>query len=329
MSQIGQLEATYSLPLVKYVSGAEATKINERDVLWKVGFGPQDDSSEADIQTGLSLLEENTPKLEYWLSSFDIEKGHLNGMTWSRDSSNLVVGAYIEETGTRLEDATYHTYRKLLEFVAKERDYRIVRIWNYIPRINEDEHELERYKSFSVGRFNAFSDASYSDNDFSSACAVGSDGRKGVVYLLACKNDHVNFENPNQISAFKYPPAYGPKSPSFARATLVKSDPATFFISGTASISGSETMHIDDLASQINLTGSNIRKLIEVATEFQESTSQPDPYIVKVYVRNPDAVQQIRSAVEKMFSDNTSPIFLRGDICRQELLVEIDGICFF
>ena len=318
----------YDLPILTY-KDRSLSSVENSNVLARIAFGPQNFDNTSSIQTGLRPLSVGTNMEEIWYSNGQVERGSQEDIFWSRDHNTLVAGTYLSEDDEDLESSTYKAYSQLLAFISRSPNLKIVRIWNYVPRINQEENGLERYKSFSIGRYNAFTEASFSESDYCSACAVGNDGERGVVYMLASSNMLNHFENPDQISAFKYPKEYGPRSPSFARATLAHSLPPTFFISGTASIIGSQTMHIDDLPGQLGLTHQNISKLIEVSDQFLDTTHSPNPYIIKVYVRHPEQLDIIKTAVEQMFDKDTQCIYLRGDICRKELLVEIDGTCVF
>ena len=52
------------------------------------------------------------------------------------------------------------------------------------------------------------------------ASAVGSLGGELSICFLGSKERGVHCENPRQLPAYRYPKLYGPRSPSFARATL-------------------------------------------------------------------------------------------------------------
>jgi hypothetical protein len=46
---------------------------------------------------------------------------------------------------------------------------------------------------------------------------------------------------------------------------------------------------------------------------------------LKVYLRNTDDYQQLLPIVRRLFAIEAEPLVLRADICRRELLVEIEG----
>jgi chorismate lyase/3-hydroxybenzoate synthase len=48
--------------------------------------------------------------------------------------------------------------------------------------------------------------------------------------------------------------------------------------------------------------------------------------LLKVFVRRPEHLEPVRSRLFSMIDDRTPALFLRADICRAELLVEIEGL---
>ena len=84
------------------------------------------------------------------------------------------------------------------------------------------------------------------------------------MFLLARRTrDTVNVENPLQMPAYEYPDTYGPRSPSFARATTVTTaGVASLYVSGTASIRGHRTVGAT-LEEQIKVTMENIDALLD------------------------------------------------------------------
>jgi chorismate lyase/3-hydroxybenzoate synthase len=52
----------------------------------------------------------------------------------------------------------------------------------------------------------------------------------------------------------------------------------------------------------------------------------PHRAIYKVYVRNPDQLLSIRQTLHDPLLNSSPILLLQGDLCRQELLVEIEGL---
>jgi hypothetical protein len=84
------------------------------------------------------------------------------------------------------------------------------------------------------------------------ASAVGiADGPLDLCFFAGRGEPPLPLENPRQISTYDYPPQYGPRAPTFSRATLAQiGGQWTLFISGTASIVGHQSLHPDDILAQ-------------------------------------------------------------------------------
>jgi long-chain acyl-CoA synthetase len=259
------------------------------------------------------------------------------------ESEDILAGAIVQDVQFPLESATYAVYLKFLELT---KDWNLLRVWNYVPYINEDTDGLENYRSFCKGRSLAF-EAFYGKEfevKLPAASAVGINDHKLVLYFIAGKKSGTHVENHEQMSAFKYPQQYGPRSPSFARGTLVfQTDRAAYpqdhhsmgYVSGTASIKGHESVTLDDVSQQLQTTLDNMSIVCEqmnLVERMSYGGPLPDPgkYTrhFKVYIRNESDVQYIQEEFPKMISATESDqiIYLRSDICRADLDLEIEAI---
>jgi hypothetical protein len=205
-------------------------------------------------------------------------------------------------------------------------------VWNYFADINGVDQGLERYRQFCIGRFNAFEQQGIAETQFPSACALGHQGGDLLIYALASKTPVRHFENPRQASAYHYPTQYGPRSPSFARASLLElpDQPAKIFVSGTASVVGHVTQHPDDLHLQIQVTLTNLDALLthissEYAADNNGAVPQLSPEILKVYVRHPSDLAAIQQQITHAYP-SVPAVYVAADICRSDLLLEVDGI---
>lgn len=134
-------------------------------------------------------------------------------------------------------------------------------------------------------------------------------------------------ENPRQVSAYHYPSQYGPKSPTFSRAALLR-EPAgdALLVSGTASIIGHRSVHTDDVAAQTREAIANINLLITEANRISRDPRQATHILnYKVYVRNPEDLPAIASEMRTAVGHRTTVAYLHADVCRRELLVEIEA----
>ncbi|MFV2004110.1 MAG: hypothetical protein ACC650_02845 [Gammaproteobacteria bacterium] len=270
----------------------------------------------------------STPRCEVWRSHTAVEHGIDNGCYWSANHELMFLGLWIDESQhPDFNTAVFESYATLLQ-TLQQRDYpHLLRVWNYLPRINHGENDNERYKQFCFGRHEAFSH--YQQHPYPAASAVGNSSGDSVIYLIASRQSTPqHFENPGQLSAFRYPREYGPKSPSFARASILQgSHGKQLYISGTASILGHQSRHPGNSRDQMALTCENITTLLQHITSQLQLAITPNLELIKVYLRNPQDLDMASAAIKNYFGSNLSVLFLQGDICRQELLLEIDGMC--
>jgi len=232
----------------------------------------------------------------------------------------------LEQTaGIMLEDVVEESYLRIFDFLEENSFTTPIRFWNYLTAINAAERGLERYRRFNIGRHRAFS-ARLREPVPPVASGVG--GRQGasVIYFLAARDSARPIQNPRQVNAYEYPPIYGPSSPRFSRASIFSSASIrTLFISGTASIVGHETRHMGDLAGQIAETIENLHALISVA-EPENAGRNDDRWALKVYLHDPAYRETVDTALQAMFGSVDQLLYLNGDICRPELLIEIEAV---
>ncbi len=232
-------------------------------------------------------------------------------------------------TASPLQQVTARLYGEICATLEAEKYPHLLRVWNYLPHINRIHDGTERYQQFNIARqkaLRAFGRAVVGSVPAASALGSIGDGPV-VVYFLAGRTAPIFVENPRQVSAYHYPPEYGTHSPAFSRAALL-SDPAslTLFISGTASIVGHRSLHPGDVAAQTRETLSNIEALVAEANRLQRSVrfSMSD-LVYKVYVRRPEDLAVVQTELAAAPGASAQTIYLQADICRQELLVEIEA----
>ena len=140
-------------------------------------------------------------------------------------------------------------------------------------------------------------------------------GRGLITYFLAARDAGVQVENPRQVAAYNYPPQYGPKSPSFSRATVWRD---TVFVSGTSSVLGHATVHVGDVEAQLDETLRNIEAVLA-----RTGRTLSNVVAAKTYVRNAADYDVIARRLADVFPVN---LYLEADICRKDLLLEIECV---
>lgn len=281
------------------------------------------------IRLDLPQLEGH-PLLEVWTSDQPVTTLQKNECSLAM-SGDVLAGAISldEKAGATLDVTTELAYRQLLHHTRELGFPYLWRVWNFFPDINEEEAGLERYRRFCVGRHQAL-EASL--QDFPSALpagtAVGTRSGPLQTYFLAGAHPATHLGNPRQMNAYEYPKDYGPQSPAFARATLCGSESGPqLFIAGTASVVGHASRHADRPKEQTQEMVHNLRTLIAYADSMEpKGIRTSHRAIYKVYVRNPDQLISVRQALRDPLLSSSQILLLQGDLCRRELLVEIEGL---
>lgn len=266
---------------------------------------------------------------EIWTSDNSVNYGSNKVLKYATDGFHHFLTVDIEEDRD-LRELGLLAYDSMFGII-KENNYKnISRVWNHIPNINEYSDTKERYTKFCHGRAESFQK---NDNIYPAATGIGCFGDNLCIYMLSTsENINKYIENPNQTPAYKYPSKYGIKSPSFARAAYADygSGCGMLYVSGTASIIGSETVHVNDVRKQCETTIDNIRVLISQQNlnsyGINKKYTIEDMDCIKVYVKNDNDFESIREICSKSFSADKSIVYLKADVCRNNLLVEIEGI---
>jgi chorismate lyase / 3-hydroxybenzoate synthase len=225
--------------------------------------------------------------------------------------------------------ATEGAYREIFG-VLKETEHRhLIRIWNYLPEINRETDGDERYRHFNSARQLAFRSSGHATlSAVPAACALGSPAGSPIsIYFLAARQRPKMIENPRQTAAYHYPPKFGRHSPLFSRACVLSESAGTnLFVSGTASIVGYETIHRGDVVAQTRETITNINALLEEANRVVGPARYSlDGLKLKVYVRHPSDLGAVETTVAGCVRASTPVVYLQADVCREDLLVEIEA----
>lgn len=244
------------------------------------------------------------------------------------ETAGETAGFVVAEAGDDLEAAARDLYRKI--FAATEGRH-LYRVWNYVPQINAVENGLENYRRFCRGRslaFEAHFGARY-QRQLPAASAVGATSGPLAIAFVAGDAVPRHFENPRQVPAFEYPPDYGPRAPSFSRATLVTAGKQRkLFISGTAAIRGHATIAAGDLAGQLACTRENLNLIASTAGAGADFGARDGwQRTVKVYIRRAADLRAVQQDLQRhLVRPDESVTYLLADLCRSDLLVEIEAV---
>lgn len=280
------------------------------------------------IDVAMPVLGHSGGCLELWSSSSALQHETAGPVHLVHDEVFLF-GAMRLEDALPLEQASHEGYQALLDLLAARGFPAPLRMWNYLPRIVGHDTGGERYQLFCSGRHAAFNTTPGYEARLPAASALGSHGPGLVVYFLAAREPGIQVENPQQVSAFRYPRRYGPRSPSFSRAVINPwADATHFYLSGTASVRGHASVHRDDSAAQLQLTLDNIERLLAHGLTLHPAapTRLEALQLLKVYIRRAADYPYIRAELERRLGTQHAVLYLQADVCRSELLVEIEGI---
>ncbi len=212
----------------------------------------------------------------------------------------------------------------------------ILRQWNYLEDILGFDGEEQRYQEFNNVR-SVFYAEHFKKTGFPAATGIGMNRGGVMVEFVALHSEDARtmpLDNPGQIAAHGYSEEVlvgGEKctktTPKFERARYLELfDKKLIFISGTASIRGEKTVGIGDAEKQTIVTIENIQRLYsqEVLNQLPGNNLQARYGHARVYVKNRKDFAEIKKTF-KRFYENLPVVYIVADICRDDLLVEIEG----
>jgi chorismate lyase/3-hydroxybenzoate synthase len=244
--------------------------------------------------------------------------------------------------GPALESRVAEAYGSIAAKLRQSGARRPVRLWNFIPAITAPAGDgRDRYMAFNAGRYRAFAQwyggAHAFDRDVATASGVGHDGAVLVIHCLSAREGGIAVANPRQTAPHRYSERFGPVPPCFARATVLKRH-GLVLVGGTASIQGEESVHTASLALQLDETLTNLASVVSAAHAKAAGANgngwaggDPTRWLgsyreLRVYYPHTEDALTIEQTVRAAFSPACRVEMVRADLCRAELLVEIEGV---
>ena len=232
--------------------------------------------------------------------------------------SVTVRGARIMDADA-LADATRRAYHDLRRRLADRGGRHVLRMWNYVPDLLAPTNRRpgeNRYMAFNIGRHAAMREWFAGDiaPHAPAATGVGHPGDDLVIHALAAPYAGVAVQNPKQVAPTDYSARYGTRPPCFARATRVG---RVLLVSGTAAITGEDSVAPDDLARQVDLTLAHLANLAAGLEKYRS---------LRAYVPREGDAAFVAAALAGRVPGvgRVTPIVV--DLCRPELMVEIEGV---
>lgn len=212
----------------------------------------------------------------------------------------------------------------------------IVRQWNYIEDILGFDGENQRYQQFNNVRSGVYGNT-FAEKGYPAATGIGMNQGGILIEFVAIKSNEfvtMPIDNPKQISAHTYSEnvLVGEEcslkaTPKFERARYIDIlGKRMIFISGTASIVGELTVGVGNAEKQTEITIQNIQKLYskEVLKQLNIYNLNAKYSHARVYIKNRKDFRIIKNTIKNHFGD-LSVVYIIADICRTNLLVEIEG----
>lgn len=258
-----------------------------------------------------TVIESNTDKLLY-----------ASGLCGDPDT------AVYEQSNTAFSQAQAILQKEGMDFSH------VARQWNYIEKITDFDPLSRGYKQ-NYQIFNDVRSDYYSRSDFvngyPAATGIGMDSGGIILDIIASKGESVSqipVINPDQQDAHCYTQKVLvgdtatdkpiKTTPKFERAKYAEFDTfRTLYISGTAAIKGELTIPSDDIALQTQITLDNISKL-----QIADSSNHAYRHI-RAYIKDPANTTVVQALCRKYFGD-IPMLFLKADVCRDNLIVEIE-----
>ena len=241
-------------------------------------------------------------------------------------------------------EASERAFETALTILKKEglNIQNIIRQWNYIENIaivEDVEDAPQNYQDFNDVRARYYDDVQF-EHGYPAATGIGQDtGGVIIAFIALSESDMISIKpimNPGQIDAHAYSELVLEGSskqkctPKFERAKLVTIGSRNYiYVSGTASILGELTVHEGDVEKQTLTTIENIKRLF--SRENQESlglefdVSKVQFSHLRVYVKHKEDIPAVKKICFAELNCK-SCLFLESDVCREELLVEIEGV---
>jgi chorismate lyase/3-hydroxybenzoate synthase len=297
-------------------------------ILCAISFGARPRAAPGAAANALRI-HVNLPNLvpmgltELWHADDTVESGRDGPVHFARGGRYLAGRVEIEEHAAGgLAAAAREAYEAISRFTVRSGHRHLLRMYNYFSDINSGAGDAERYKLFCTGRAAGFQ--ALPDRTWPAATAVGRQDheRTLLVYWLASSEPGRPLENPRQVSAFHYPRQYGPAPPSFSRAMQVADG---LLISGTASVLGHSSRHPDDLPAQLDEILRNLASLRQ-ASGTPALAQAGRGSLLKIYLRHAGDADFVTTYLREHLPPQVQFLVLGADICRRELLVEIDAV---
>jgi enamine deaminase RidA (YjgF/YER057c/UK114 family) len=279
------------------------------------------------------------------------QNSEANWLVISRGAAKIVIASGLGEEDTDAGNILFRSetaFRQLHHILEEEgMDFSdIIRQWNYIEQITEtldqNNSPSQHYQIFNDVRSKYYQLSNFK-NGFPAATGIGMDFGGIIIDAIAARFDHENsiiaVKSPVQLDAYTYSKEvlaennamcdFRRTTPKFERAKILNpSEKKWILISGTAAISGQASDDQLSVQHQTEMTIQNILRLISMENISKHGiiTNEKATFqSLRVYVKYKTDIPEVKAVCIKYFPE-LPIIYVVADICRPELLVEIEGL---
>lgn len=344
--QLEQFLTQFSNPIplhaVFFIPSKDNTAYSsEKEMLQKAFSHRLDHFSCIGQEPYLSTLAMEVSVVDLVSDKFSIRKSEINSTHYTVIESDTDKLLYASGLCGNLDTAVYEqsdTAFAQAQAILQEEgmDFsHVFRQWNYIEKITdfdpESQGRKQNYQIFNDVRSDYYSKSDFV-NGYPAATGIGMDSGGIILDIIASKGKstlHIPIVNPEQQDAHCYTQQVlvgeaitgkpEKTTPKFERAKYVEfHHRRTLYISGTAAIKGEITIPSDNITQQTEITLDNISKL-------QYADSQNYPYRhIRAYIKDPANTTVVQTLCREYFG-NIPMLFLKADVCRDNLIVEIEA----
>ena len=301
-----------------------------------IAQSPTDGSAIQITMTGIDLPDDEKVKCHS-----DKAKSYVSikstGQQW------LYIGAKgCSSSDLTIRDSTESSFKQLDSVLDQEglSFNNILRQWNYIPdivciKLNEND-ERQNYQEFNEVRGGWYRKRNLL-KDFPAATGIGTRGEIVRLEIIAGAVDDAynvySLLNPGQQNAHQYSEgklvgSIKESTPLFERGKMIFGNgKGHIWVSGTAAIKGEESIP-GDVLEQSNITCENIERLIDVSNLRELGLPSGNYDIsaryIRAYVKYLSDGPLVRELLVNLYPDTLVHV-LEADVCRDELLVEIEA----
>jgi enamine deaminase RidA (YjgF/YER057c/UK114 family) len=289
-----------------------------------------------DLGEGVKIVSKDTADVRYLtVTTSDYKMVYSSGLSCDDFNQDIFAQSQI----------AFSMMKQILD--QEQMDFsQVIRQWNYIENITErvpyNNVSRQNYQMFNDAR-SIFYDQADFINGYPAATGIGMNAGGVVLEFIALDifaSARIEpLKNPGQVDAHRYSQdvLIGKEmngltqktTPKFERAkAVVNSGSLSVYISGTAAIQGQKTIASREAAIQTGITIDNINKLVS-ADNLKSHGIITDPALlnyshIRVYIKHKEDISKIKEVCHQYYEE-VPALFLVADVCRDSLLVEIEG----